>query len=145
MNEIISLFVTAPFAHWEILLASTVLFFMLGMVWYSPSFPTGKVWMRYQKMDKNYKPNMTGIMLGQLLMTLLFIQTILALWLALGPLGLADWVLASFILKIYGGFVVTKEVSSWLFERKPLPFIVVGVGYYLVGILIVVSMCSYFL
>lgn len=61
MNEILSL-VLAPYAHLGILIGSTVLMFLLGNVWYAPSLPIGRVWLRYQKIEKNHKPNMALIM-----------------------------------------------------------------------------------
>jgi hypothetical protein len=37
----------SPFAHLGILAGGTLIFFILGWLWYNPITPIGKVWVKY--------------------------------------------------------------------------------------------------
>ena len=43
------------------------------------------------------------------------------------------------------GFVLIKDLGHWYFEKRPFSLVLIGVGYYLVGILGVCGLLAWFL
>lgn len=74
-----------PFAHWGILMGGTLLFFVLGWLWYNPITPIGQVWIKYFPMpdkDKMPTPSQFAVMLVfQLFMGFIVAHTTMTLWL----------------------------------------------------------------
>jgi Protein of unknown function (DUF1761) len=167
MTDFISL-MFVPFSHWEILMGGTLIFFVLGWTWYNPITPIGRAWMRLNGF-KTPKPEdmpkgkeMAVMLIFQLFMGFVVTHTVMTGWiLAYKSLIAPDEgfrhmftfeevynakIFATlFIIKMYMGFVFIKDLGHWYFEKKPFGLILIGVGYYLVGILGVCGLLSYFL
>lgn len=139
----------APFAHPGILVGGTILFFVLGWFWYNPITPIGKKWMSYfpvMKPGKAMKTKDFAIMLiFQIFMGFIVTHTVVAFWLFVTQNGLSDCIATLFIIKMYMGFVFIKDLGHWFFEKRPFLLILISVGYYLVGILGVCALLSYYL
>jgi hypothetical protein len=165
MTDFISLMFT-PFSHWEILVGGTLIFFVLGWIWYNPITPIGRKWMELTGLEKPEtmpKAHEFAVMLVfQLFMGFIVTHTVMTLWIfayeALIPtheglrhivsveeISNAKLLVTLFIVKIYMGFVFIKDLGHWYFEKKPFGLVLIGVGYYLVGILGVCGLLSYFL
>ena len=82
--DFISLMFT-PFAHWGILVSGTLLFFILGWLWYNPITPIGRIWIQYFPMpskDKMPSSAQFAVMLVfQLFMGFIVTHTVMTLWL----------------------------------------------------------------
>ena len=85
------------------------------------------------------------MMLLQLFMGFIVTHTVMTLWLFATGLGQANTLATLFIVKMYMGFVFIKDLGHWYFEKKPFPLVLISVGYYLVGILGVCALLSWFL
>lgn len=155
----------SPFDYPGLLAGGTLIFFVLGWLWYNPITPIGKIWINYFPMPKKWEmPNSSQIivmLIFQLFMGFVVAHTVMTLWIYIFQTELNTAVLAMrwehfqeitlhskifatlLIVKIYMGFVFIKDLGHWYFERKPFPLVLIGVGYYLVGILGVCALLSY--
>jgi Protein of unknown function (DUF1761) len=163
-----------PFSHWGVLIGGTMMFFILGWIWYNPITPIGRKWMELNnfeapKPENMPKPHEFAVMLiFQLFMGFIITHTVMTIWGVLDILitpGIRDCIPRDFsgcpaimphpnthgilrtfiIIKIYMGFVFIKDLGHWYFEKKPFGLILIGIGYYLTGILGVCMLLSYFL
>lgn len=143
----------APLSEWTILLSGTLLFFLLGWIWYHPMTPTWKIWTSYFPMPKKMPPKgqMIIMMAFQLFMGFVIAHTVMVIWTILGRITLDEWAMLSslvkslIITKIFMGFVFIKDLGHWFFEKKPFILVVLGTGYYLVWVLGFCVLLSYFL
>ena len=82
--DLIPLMLT-PLTHWGVLIGGTLLFFILGWLWYNPITPIGQVWIKYFPMpskDKMPSGAQMGVMLVfQLFMGFVITHTVMTLWL----------------------------------------------------------------
>jgi|GEM_PF-4416293 len=150
MADFISL-MFVPFSHWGILLGGTMIFFILGWIWYNPITPIGRKWMELNgfeppKPENMPKPHEFAVMLVlQLFMGFIVTHTTMTLWIFATNMGQSSILATLFLIKMYMGFVFIKDLGHWYFEKKPFLLIVIGIGYYLVGILGICGLLSYFL
>jgi len=146
MSHFYALMLT-PLSHWGILLVGTAVFFILGWLWYSPITPIGKKWATYfPPPSPADMPSASGfaVMMGiQLLMSVSYAWITILLWMIAHQYGLSPLFATAFVLKVYGGFVFIKDLGHWYFEKKPMTLTLIGLGYYLVGILLVSTVCTY--
>ncbi len=144
--EFFSLMFT-PFSHPAILVGGTAVFFILGWLWYNPITPIGKIWISYFPMPTTMPAmhQFAVMVVIQLLMGFIVTHTVMAFWLFATVNGLSAGLATLFIVKMYMGFVFIKDIGHWYFEQKPFPLVLISVGYYLVGILGVCALLSYFL
>lgn len=147
--DFLTLMFEVPFSHWGILVGGTLIFFVLGWLWYNPITPIGKVWVSYfpmpKKEDMPTPPQFLVMMILQLAMGFIVTHTVVAFYLFAISNWLTETLATFFIVKIYMGFVFIKDIGHWYFEQKPFPLVLVSVGYYLVGILWVCGLLAYFL
>lgn len=136
-----------PFSHPAILAGGTAVFFILGWLWYNPITPIGKIWVSYFPMPaKMPAMNQLAVMIIlQLFMGFIVAHTTMTLWLFATANGLTASLATLFIVKMYMGFVFIKDLGHWYFEQRPFALVLIGVGYYLVGILGVCALLSWFL
>lgn len=138
-----------PFSHPAILAGGTLVFFLLGWLWYNPITPIGQKWISYFPMmtsDCQPKTNeMITMMLLQFFMGFIVTHTVMAFWLFATANGLTASLTTLFVVKMYMGFVFIKDLGHWYFEKRPFPLVLISVGYYLVGILGVCALLAYFL
>jgi hypothetical protein len=148
MTDFISL-MFVPFSHWGILVGGTLIFFIIGWIWYNPITPIGQRWMELTGLEKPEtmpKAHEFAMMLVfQLFMGFIVTHTVMTLWIFATNMGQSDFLATLFIIKMYMGFVFIKDLGHWYFEKKPFGLVLIGVGYYLVGILGVCGLLSYFL
>ncbi|MBP6981900.1 DUF1761 domain-containing protein [Candidatus Gracilibacteria bacterium] len=139
----------APFAHLGILAGGTLFFFVLGWFWYNPITPIGKKWMSYfpaMKEDKVMKTaDFAFMLLFQFFMGFVVTHTVMAFWMFVTQNSISEIFATLFLIKMYMGFVFIKELGHWFFEKKPFLLILISVGYYLIGILGVCALLSYYL
>ncbi len=161
----------SPFSHLGILAGGTLIFFVLWWLWYNPITPIGKVWVKYFPMpSKDQMPRwsqITVMILFQIFMGFVVTHTVMVIWLLLWYIDLPgircywswilDWVTFDcqnhindilkwlIIVKLYMGFVLIKDLGHWYFEKRPFSLVLIGVGYYLVGILGVCGLLAWFL
>jgi hypothetical protein len=71
-----------PFSHIGILIGGTLIFFILGWLWYNPITPVGKVWFKYFPMPKKMPDGsqMAIMMLFQVFMSFILAHTVMTLW-----------------------------------------------------------------
>lgn len=134
-----------PFTEWEILLSSTLFLFILGMAWYMPNSPTGKIWTHYFPQPKK-KPTISEMFpyfLGQLILGMIFVHTVMVVWMIANWYGLSQILSSVLVIKAFLGFVFIKELGSWLWEKKDFTLILIQVWYYLIGVLFAVVLLSY--
>ena len=159
----------SPFWHPGILAGGTLIFFVLGWLWYNPITPIGKIWIRYFPMpekDKMPKWSQIAVMiLFQIFMGFVVTHTVMVIWNLLGDIMIdypnfwtdgGIWRPTSILsdiggigktlimVKIYLWFVLIKDLGHWYFEKRPFPLVLIGVGYYLVGILGVCGLLAMF-
>lgn len=160
----------SPFSHPAILAGGTLLFFILGWLWYSPLTPIGKIWLRHFPMpakEKMPKWSQIAVMiLFQIFMGFVVTHTVMVIWnlleilsqataikhctyeewiWACPPYFITSWIKVLIITKIYLWFVLIKDLGHWYFEKRPFSLVLISVGYYLVGILGVCALLTYFL
>ena len=79
------LLMLTPLTHWGVLIGGTLLFFILGWLWYNPITPIGQVWIKYFPMpskDKMPSGAQMGVMLVfQVFMGFVITHTVMTLWL----------------------------------------------------------------
>ena len=163
-------FMFSPFSYPWVLAGGTLIFFLLGWLWYNLISPIGQIWTQYFPMpSKDQMPRWWPIaimLLFQLFLGFIVTHTVMVIWIILGDstlsfpiFGSCEWMACStsiqshigglfktlIILKIYLGFVLIKDLGHWYFEKKPFALVLIGVGYYLVGILGVCGLLTYFL
>lgn len=145
--DFISLMLT-PFAHGAILGGGTLVFFLLGWLWYNPITPIGKVWIKHFPMPKPEKmpkwKEIVIMLVFQLFMGFIVTHTVMTFWLFATSMWLTETLATLFIVKMYMWFVFIKDLGHWYFEQKPFSLVLIWVGYYLVGILGVCGLLSYF-
>jgi hypothetical protein len=81
----------------------------------------------------------------QLFMGFIVAHTTMTLWLFATANGLTPSLATLFVVKMYMGFVFIKDLGHWYFEQRPFALVLIGVGYYLVGILGVCGLLGLFL
>ena len=134
-----------PFSEWEILLSSTLIMFIVGMVWYMPNSPTGKIFTQYFPVPKK-KPPMKEVMpylLGQMVLGFIFVHTAILIWMIGTMYGLSALLASILTIKAFMGFVFIRELGAWLWEKKAFSLVLIDVGYYLVGIIITLLLLNY--
>ncbi len=136
-----------PFVYQGILLGGTLLLFVLGWLWYNPITPIGKVWIKHFPMPKKMPPKSQFLImiLFQIFLGFILTHTVMAFWLFVTGNGGTALDATLFVVKMYMGFVFIKDLGHWYFEGRPFSLVLIGVGYYLVGILGVCGLLSYFL
>ncbi len=139
----------APFAHCGILIGGTAFFFLLGWFWYNPMTPIGKKWMSYfPEMKNNKMPKASDFALMlvlQLFMWFIMTHTVVAFWIFVTENGLSNTVATLFVVKMFMGFVFIKDLGHWFFEKRPFLLLLISLFYYLIGVLAVCWLCTYFL
>jgi len=109
-------------------LAGTILYFLLGMLWYSPLL-FGKIWSQYIILTEEDKKGMG------LLNILSFISTfIISLTMAvfIQVLLLPTWIFALKISLLAGlGFMFLPMFINGLYNKKPMQVMLVDAGYHL--------------
>ena len=83
------------------------------------------------------------MILFQLFLSLIFAHTVMLLWILLRGFGMSELVTSLFVIKTYMGFVFIKDLGHWFFEKRPFSLILVGVGYWLVGIIFTCILLSF--
>ena len=112
------------------ILLAAVLYFVIGMVWYSPQL-FGKAWMeahpgRDEDMKCCYKSMVGTFVLG---LVIAYVMDLVLDWINLG--NARDGALCAFWLWL--GFVATTHFSGVLWERKPLKSYLIHMGYLLIA------------
>ena len=147
--DIITLMITLPLSHIEILFGGTILFCMLGPLYFTPITPIGKKWVSYFPKPENENIPMSGAFVGvillQIFMGFVVTHTVVAFWLFATASGLSETVATFFVLKLYMGFVFIKDIGHWFFEKKPFILILITLSYWLTGVLGVCGLLAYFL
>ncbi len=158
-----------PFSHPAILAWGTLIFFILWWLWYNPITPIGKIWISYFPMPMKEKmpdsQQFIVMLIFQLFMGFVVAHTVMVIWILLWWVEI-PWICPNntfcdpqflstgnldnlartlLIVKIYMGFVFIKDLGHWYFEKRPFALVLIGVGYYLVGILGVCGLLSLFL
>lgn len=122
--------------------ASIVMNIVLGMVWYAPQVPTGRIWMREMGMPANVKPDpkkmgqAMGIMLvGAVLLMVVLAHVMVAFRDAfrldgVPTLGVVGAVTAGVL--VWLGFIVPMVLNQVAFENKSWTLFGINAGYYLV-------------
>lgn len=146
MADFLALMMT-PFAHLGILAGGTAIFFVLGWLWHNPITPIGKVWIKHFPMPKKMPPasQFAVMIVFQIFMGFIVTHTVTTFWLFVTQNGLSNTLATLFMVKMYMGFVFIKDLGHWYFEGRPFSLVLIGVGYYLVGILGVCALLANFL
>jgi hypothetical protein len=126
--------------------ASIVMNVVLGMVWYAPQVPTGRIWMREVGMSPTAKPDpkkmgqAMGIMLvGAVLMMFVLAHVMVAFRDAfridgVPTLGLTGAITAGVL--VWLGFMVPLVLNGVAFENKSWTLFGINAGYYLVSMVL---------
>lgn len=85
------------------------------------------------------------MILVQVFMGFIVTHTVMAFWLFVTGNGGSTLDATLFVVKMYMGFVFIKDLGHWYFEGRPFSLVLVSVGYYLVGILGVCGLLTYFM
>jgi len=111
---------------------------MLGFVWYLPSLPTGKIWMRELGFtEEDLKPDgkqmaisMTLMVVGSFFMMFVFMHTMVAYGNAGQSMTIGGGLMAGFM--VWLGFIVPVLWSRVAWEKGTWPLFGVQSGYYLI-------------
>ena len=123
------------FNHWAIL-ASAVILWLLGAVWYSPAL-FAKPWMAMVGVDptkegKN-KSMITGMISSFILdIVLAFVLDHVVQWSGADTFGLGA--LIGFIMWL--GFIAAPALPQGIYEGRPFKLFAINTGYMLVGLMI---------
>jgi hypothetical protein len=120
--------------HWAVL-ASALILWMLGAVWYSPAL-FSKPWMAALGIvpDASKKGLATGMIasfIGDILVAFVLLHFIL--WSGAQTFGLGAFV--GFITWL--GFFAATQFPQGIYERRPAKLFLINMGYWLLGLLIV--------
>src|SRR3989344_318591 len=135
--------------YWVIIVAA-VANMALGFVWYGPLF--GKIWISLmaftpEKMEEAKKKGMTKTYViafaGSLLMAFVLYHAIVFASYYLEVTGISAGLQAAFWNWI--GFVVPVTLSSLLWEGKSLKLWFLNIGYYLVSLVLMGVILSYWM
>jgi hypothetical protein len=85
------------------------------------------------------------MLIFQFFMWFIVTHTVMTLWIFATSMGQSNSLATLFIIKMYMGFVFIKDLGHWYFEKKPFGLVLIGVGYYLVGILGICGLLSYWI
>jgi hypothetical protein len=122
------------FNHWAIL-ASAVILWLLGAVWYSPAL-FAKPWMAMVKLDPSQKHNksmITGMISSLILdIVLAFVLDHVIQWSGANTFGLGA--LVGFIMWL--GFIAAPALPQGIYEGRPFKLFAINTGYMLVGLMI---------
>lgn len=128
--------------NWIAVGIAVVANFILGFLWYAKFTPTGRIWMRGQGLDpeKMGQPKPGELVRGlviQVVGAVLIMASLAYMFIAMNPQynGSLTWMAG-----LYGGFFVwlgfflpmTMAPLAW--ERRPLGFVLVNAGYWLVSL-----------
>ena len=121
--------------NWWAILLSALVYFIIGMTWYSPLL-FGNIWMKLSgiKMDKNKKPNMTKPIIVAILSNLVLVFVLSNLNSLLGYASFMEGAWLGFF--VWLGFVAPIAIEKILWEGKPVKLYLINVIYHLVGLLI---------
>jgi len=129
---------------------AAVAYFILGWLWYSPLM-FGKVWMelmgikmpseaeRKKMMAKMWK-SMIVAFVASLLTAMCMAHMVQSGSAFYKVTGLEAGLRAGFW--IWLGFIVTSQINSVLWERRPFKLYLINIGHYLVGYLILGSILA---
>ncbi len=143
--------ISSPFGHPDILVAGTLLFFLLGWLWYNPITPLGQKWLSYvaKTRPKDRPPTKKWqfalMILLQAGIWFIITHTVMILWIALKNAWLSDELSTLSVIKVFMWFVFIKDIAHWYFEWKPFGLVLIGIGYYLIGIIGVCGILALFL
>ena len=122
------------FNHWAIL-ASAVILWLLGAVWYSPAL-FAKPWMAMVKLDpaqKNSKSMIIGMISSFVLdIVLAFVLDHVVQWSGADTFGLGA--LVGFIMWL--GFIAAPALPQGIYEGRPFKLFAINTGYMLIGLMI---------
>lgn len=117
---------------WAVL-ASSVVFFALGALWYSPVL-FSKAWLEESKVIPDKSKGMAKIMVSSFLLTVFMVH---ALALLIGITGAFSPLAGlKFGLLTGAGFVAAGIGINYLFEGKTIKFFLINAGYQMTGLLI---------
>ncbi len=122
-------------ADYVALLATTIVVFLFGFIWYSPGV-FGKTWMKLVGVSEGKKEDMPKTMLMGFLNTLVGVYVV---WLLMGMVNLGstqEAFMFGFILWL--GFQATMLVGGCLWEKKPVQLFWLNGAYYLLAIWITI-------
>jgi hypothetical protein len=123
------------FNHWAIL-ASAVILWLLGAVWYSPAL-FAKPWMAMVHVDpaqKNSKSMMIGMISSFVLdIVLAFVLDHVIQWSGADTFGMGA--LVGFIMWL--GFIAAPALPQGIYESRPFKLFAINTGYMLVGLMII--------
>jgi hypothetical protein len=125
-------------------LAAAVAYFVIGAVWYMALF--GKIWtklMGFNKLSKSEEKAMKGKM--GMAMAINFVACLLASYcMAYSVLSGSSFYHVTGVVAglqsgfwIWLGFIVTSQINSVIWDRRPVKLYLINVGYYLVSYLAV--------
>ena len=116
------------------LIVSTVIYFILGSLWYSPAL-LGKTWLKYQKTNPHEGKGHLPLILSATFVLSFIVCT-----------GLAFLVVKTEVDTLLGGlklgalcgfaFVFSTSAVNAMFDKKPLTLLLIDAGYHITGILI---------
>jgi hypothetical protein len=117
-------------------LTTTILQFVLGMMWYSPSVGFGKKWLRYVNLDKEkveqVQTERGGAMYGFVTIAMLVQNIVLAQLVSTTNVILS--VFAALVLWL--GFVAPTQISGVLFSSKDPRVIYIDTTYQLANLVL---------
>ena len=83
--DFFTLMITLPLSHLHILFGGTIIFCMLGPLYFTPITPIGKKWISYFPKPENENIPMSGAFVGiillQIFMGFIVTHTVVAFWL----------------------------------------------------------------
>ncbi|MBK7029484.1 MAG: DUF1761 domain-containing protein [Bacteroidales bacterium] len=117
--------------NWLAVLVSTLSFYAIGAVWYSPVL-FGKIWMKELNMtpDAAKNANMAKIMTFTFILSLIMV-TNLAFFLGDPKIGASEGALYGFLTGF--GWVAMAMTLNALYEMKGWKYMLINAGYMAVG------------
>ncbi len=125
--------------NWLAVVIGTVVYFLLGAVWFAPQTPIGRAWMKAAAYESPTSGTMsTNLFYAIPIVTCLVMVTTLALLAAaLGVEGLGEGLTLGLVVGI--GFALPLLITTAAFEfQKPQPFTwgLIDASYHVVGLVI---------
>ena len=117
---------------------SGLVHFAIGGLWYSPLLFANQ-WVKalgFTQEEMEAGKSKMGRTMGVTLVVSLFSSWMLALLLA-GSQAATLFDMIRVVLEVWGGFILGPHFLSFLYERKPLVSVAIGIGYHLVALLTV--------
>jgi len=123
--------------NWLAILVSTVIYMVLGFVWYHPSV-FGKKWMELTRIDEKtinhaMKVEAPKIFGGSFVLAFLMFFVLASAIDYAGAFTIAEGAFTAFW--IWLGFVFSVSAVGCLYERKPFGLLLINSGYVLVSLL----------